>query len=110
MADKEYTQDEIAVLTSLNISEEEQGRFIANLIEKYQEQFDENPSFLLQINMKFSLKENEFHVNKFCYCLMDYFEETRSQVLLSAVSFFETEPSVQNEQETQVSKKSKGNP
>jgi len=82
------TQDDIAVLTSLNISEEKQGQFIGYLRDKYQEQFTEDPSFLVQIKKKFFLKENEFHVQNFGHCLMDFFEETGSQVPLSEVGIF----------------------
>ena len=88
------TQDDIAVLTSLNISEEKQGQFIGYLRDKYQEQFTEDPSFLVQIKKKFSLKENEFHVQNFGHCLMDFFEEERSQVTLKLESAFESHGSI----------------
>jgi len=104
------TQDDIAVLTSLNISEEKQGQFIGYLRDKYQEQFTEDPSFLVQIKKKFSLKENEFHVQNFGHFFMDFIKENRPDTPHSAMGFFASNPSVQDCEQTRVRKKAKYEP
>ncbi len=103
----ELTPDDTAVLTSLNISEEQERQFIAYLVEKYQEQFTDDPSFLLQIQMKLSREKNPLHV--IVIGLSDLYEETKPVAFLSAISLFESKPSVQDEDQTPALKRKKIN-
>jgi hypothetical protein len=91
----ELKPEDIAALTSLNISEQKQGQFITYLIGKYQEQFSDNPSFLWLVEKKFCLQENKFHVVNFGNFFMNIIKENSTPPPYSAMGFFESNPSVQ---------------